>query len=71
MESSDKETHKNILGAIHKIDAETISTYGISLPADVGVNMAKANKILRDIDREYGFKLKCSDIIGQWAFYQD
>ena len=43
----------------------------LSLPADVGVNMAKANKILRDIDREYGFKLKCSDIIGQWAFYQD
>ena len=41
------------------------------LPADVGLNMAKANKILRDIDREYGFKLKCSDIIGQWAFYQD
>ena len=43
----------------------------LSLPADVGVNMAKAIKILRDIDREYGFKLKCSDIIGQWAFYQD
>ena len=41
------------------------------LPADVGLSMAKANKILRDIDREYGFKLKCSDIIGQWAFYQD
>ena len=43
----------------------------LSLPADIGVNMAKANKILRDIDREYGFKLKCSDIIGQWALYQD
>ena len=43
----------------------------ITLPADVGLSMAKANKILRDIDREYGFKLKCSDIIGQWAFYQD
>ena len=43
----------------------------LSLPADIGLNMAKANKILRDIDREYGFKLKCSDIIGQWAFYQD
>ena len=41
------------------------------LPADVGLSMAKANKILRDIDREYGFKLKCSDIIGQWAFYKD
>ena len=43
----------------------------LALPADIGLNMAKANKILRDIDREYGFKLKCSDIIGQWAFYQD
>ena len=43
----------------------------IQLPADVGLSMAKANKILRDIDREYGHKLKCSDIIGQWAFYID
>ena len=41
----------------------------LPLPADIGLNMAKANKILRDIDREYGFKLKCSDIIGQWAGY--
>ena len=37
----------------------------IQLPADIGINMAKANKILRDRDREYGHKLKCSDIIGQ------
>ena len=43
----------------------------ITLPADIGISMAKANKILRDIDREYGHKLKCSDIIGQWAFYVD
>jgi hypothetical protein len=43
----------------------------LTLPADIGLSMAKANKILRDIDREYGFKLKCSDIIGQWAFYKD
>ena len=43
----------------------------VQIPADVGLSMAKANKILRDIDRDYGFKLKCSDIIGQWAFYQD
>ena len=43
----------------------------LPLPADIGLNMAKANKILRDIDREYGFKLECSDIIGQWAFYKD
>jgi hypothetical protein len=43
----------------------------VQIPADVGLSMAKANKILRDIDRDYGFKLKCSDIIGQWAFYKD
>ena len=43
----------------------------LMLPADVGMSMAKANKILRDIDRDYGFKLKCSDIIGQWAFFAD
>ena len=43
----------------------------LTVPADVGFSMAKANKLLRDIDREYGFKLKCSDIIGQWAFFQD
>ena len=43
----------------------------IPLPADIGLSMAKANKILRDIDREYGHKLKCSDLIGQWAFYID
>ncbi len=43
----------------------------LPLPADIGMSMAKANKILRDIDRDYGFKLKCSDIIGQWAFYKD
>jgi len=40
------------------------------VPADIGLAMAKVNKILRDIDREYGFQLKCSDIIGQWAFYK-
>ena len=43
----------------------------LPLPADIGLSMSKANKILRDIDRDYGFKLKCSDIIGQWAFYKD
>lgn len=40
------------------------------VPADIGFAMSKVNKILRDIDREYGFELKCSDIIGQWAFYK-
>ena len=43
----------------------------LPIPADVGLSMAKANKVLRDIDREYGFKLKCSEIISDWAFYKD
>tara|TARA_B100000900_G_scaffold327655_1_gene287821 strand:+ start:13553 stop:13936 length:384 start_codon:yes stop_codon:yes gene_type:complete len=43
----------------------------LPIPADIGLSMSKVNKLLRDIDREYGFKLKCSDIIGQWAFFQD
>ena len=42
----------------------------IPLPADIGLSMAKANKILRDIDREFGFKLDCSNIIGHWAMMQ-
>ena len=42
----------------------------LQLPADAGLSMAKANKILRDIDREYGFKLHCSDIIGHWAMME-
>ena len=42
----------------------------LQLPADVGLSMAKANKILRDIDREYGFKLHFSDIIGHWAMME-
>ena len=42
----------------------------IPMPANVGLSMAKANKILRDIDREFGFRLNCSDIIGHWAMMQ-
>ena len=54
--------------AAKKLKQKTIEA--LPLPAEIGTSMAKANKILRDIDREYGFKLKCSDIIGQWAFYK-
>ena len=42
----------------------------LQVPADVGLSMAKANKILRDIDRQYKFKLECSDVIGHWALMQ-
>jgi len=42
----------------------------LQLPANAGLSMAKANKILRDIDREFNFKLDCSNIIGHWAMMQ-
>ena len=35
------------------------------------VQAAKKNKILRDIDRDYGFRLKCSDLPQQWATFCD
>jgi len=42
----------------------------LQLPANAGLSMAKANKILRDIDREFKYNLHCSDIIGHWAMMQ-
>jgi len=42
----------------------------LQLPADAGLSMAKANKILRDLDRKFKYKLQCSDIIGHWAMMQ-
>ena len=58
----------------HRVQAATVlkrkTINALQLPANVGLSMAKANKILCDIDREHGFKLHCSDIIGHWAMMQ-
>ena len=58
----------------HRVQAATAlkrkTMNALQLPANAGLSMAKANKILRDIDREHGFKLHCSDIIGHWAMMQ-
>ena len=58
----------------HRVQAATAlkrkKINALQLPANVGVSMAKANKILRDIDREHGFQLHCSDIIGHWAMME-
>jgi len=58
----------------HRVQAATAlkrkTINALQLPANVGLSMAKANKILRDIDREHGFKLHCSDIIGHWAMME-
>ena len=58
----------------HRVQAATAlkrkTMNALQLPANAGLSMAKANKILRDIDREFGFKLECSNIIGHWAMMQ-
>jgi hypothetical protein len=58
----------------HRVQAATAlkrkTISALQLPANAGLSMAKANKILRDIDREHGFRLHCSDIIGHWAMME-
>ena len=58
----------------HRVQAATAlkrkTMTALQLPANAGLSMAKANKILRDIDREHGCKLHCSDIIGHWAMME-
>ena len=58
----------------HRVQAATAlkrkTMNALQLPANARLSMAKANKILRDIDREFGFKLDCSNIIGHWAMMQ-
>ena len=58
----------------HRVQAATAlkrkTMTALQLPANAGLSMAKANKILRDIDREHGYKLHCSDIIGHWAMME-
>ena len=39
----------------------------IKVPVRQGLQLAKANKILRDVDRDSKFKLKVSGLINDWA----
>jgi len=39
----------------------------IKLPVAQGLQLAKANKILRDVDRDSKFKLQVSGLINDWA----
>ncbi len=58
----------------HRVQAAKVlkkkTINAIPMPANVGLSMAKANKILREIDREFGFKLNWRDIIGDWEMMQ-
>ena len=39
----------------------------IKVPVAQGLQLARANKILRDVDRDSKFKLKVSSLINDWA----
>ena len=44
--------------------------YALQVPVRVGLTMAKVNKILRDIDKEFDYKLDTSGIVAHWAVLQ-
>ena len=39
----------------------------IQIPVAQGLQLARANKILRDADKNYKYKLKISSLINDWA----
>ena len=54
--------------AAKKKNKKTI--YALQIPIRVGLTMAKVNKILRDIDKEFDYKLDTSGIVAHWAVMQ-
>jgi len=44
--------------------------YALQVPVRVGLTMAKVNKILRDIDKEFNYKLDTSGMVAHWAVLQ-
>jgi len=60
-----------ILDGWHRIQAlkkqKKTTAVAIQVPVAQGLQLAKANKILRDVDRDSKFKLKVSGLINDWA----
>ena len=54
--------------AIKKQKKNTINA--IVIPIKSGLQLARANKILRDADKDSKYKLKVSGLINDWAQYQ-
>lgn len=44
--------------------------YALQIPIRVGLTMAKVNKLLRDIDKEFDYKLDTSGMVAHWAVLQ-
>ena len=60
-----------LLDGWHRVQAlkkqKKKTTVAIKIPVAQGLQLAKANKILRDVDRDSKFKLKVSGLINDWA----
>ena len=60
-----------LLDGWHRVQAlkkqKKKNAVAIKLPVSQGLQLAKANKILRDVDRDSKFKLKVSGLINDWA----
>ena len=60
-----------LLDGWHRVQAlkkqKKKTAIAIKLPVAQGLQLAKANKILRDVDRDSKFRLKVSGLINDWA----
>jgi len=60
-----------LLDGWHRVQAlkkqKKKNAVAIKVPVSQGLQLAKANKILRDVDRDSKFKLKVSGLINDWA----
>lgn len=63
-----------LLDGWHRVQAlkkqKKKTALAIQVPVAQGLQLAKANKILRDVDRDSKFKLKVSGLINNWASEQ-
>ena len=60
-----------LLDGWHRVQAlkkqKQKNAVAIKVPVSQGLQLANANKILRDVDRDSKFKLKVSGLINDWA----
>ncbi len=60
-----------LLDGWHRVQAlkkqKKQTALAVKVPVAQGLQLAKANKILRDVDRQSKFKLKVSGLINDWA----
>ena len=60
-----------LLDGWHRVQAlkkqKKKTALAIKVPVAQGLQLAKANKILRDVDRDSKFRLKVSGLINDWA----